>query len=488
MSGTCSSGGAWYVCSARGYSGCCSHDPCTDGICRDSGPKEEEFATHKTTKAPDTTTHTIVVQEETPKAALTTNSTPPETTRAPPAPASTSETKSQTETASETTTELSEQPTSTATSSSSAVTTGEIASTTPTTTQTATPAPVSSSPSKNNSALIGGVVGGIAALLLLALLCWLLYRARKKRHRTYDRRNWRKPHYAGQKPDTITEKLTRRFGRSTTGFLHYKRDRPPSLSLYTQESIIGSSSSSPTANPIYSHNSSRTNTAVPPPPSIPIQLSTQAPPREVLAPAPVPAPTLRPLPRGIPAQFAPAQLPPAQLAPPRITQTHLPPAHLARARLAPAPNPPDPVPAPVPRPPRRTQPAPNRHTHITPELSDTGFYRQRAELAAESSRELINLPRRGPTRGLTPSICSDMQAAGPSMPIITDDGVVLTANMERLDEEDVVPGCDGVGDGNQQHIMSFMDYDPAREMALPAYAAVWGEGESGVVDRKSWMR
>ena len=74
------------------------------------------------------------------------------------------------------------------------------------------------------------------------------------------------------------------------------------------------------------------------------------------------------------------------------------------------------------------------------------------------------------------------------MPIITDDGVVLTANMERLDEDDVVPGCEGVGDGNQQHIMSFMDYDPAREMALPVYAAVWGESGGGVVDRKSWMR
>lgn len=86
-----------------------------------------------------------------------------------------------------------------------------------------------------------------------------------------------------------------------------------------------------------------------------------------------------------------------------------------------------------------------------------------------------------------------MQAAGPSIPIITDDGVILTANMERLDEDDVVPGCGGgggVGDGSQHHIMSFMDYDPARDAALPAYAAVWGEGdgERPVVDRKSWMR
>ena len=233
MSGTCSNGGAWYVCSARGYSGCCSHDPCTDGICRDSGRKEEEPASQKTTKTPDPTTHTIVVQKESPKAASTTNPIPPVTNPAPPAPAPTSETKSETETASETTTEHSTQPTSTTTSSSIPVTTGEISamtSTTPTTTQTAIPAPVSSRPSKNNSALIGGVAGGIAALLLLALLCWLSYRARKKRHRTYNRRKYRKPRYARQKPDSITEKLTRRFGRSTTGFLH--RMRHPAWKAY----------------------------------------------------------------------------------------------------------------------------------------------------------------------------------------------------------------------------------------------------------------
>ena len=236
MSGTCSNGGAWYVCSARGYSGCCSHDPCTDGICRDSGPKEEEPASQKTTKTPDPTTHTVVVQKESPKAASTTNPIPPVTNPAPPAPAPTSETKSETETASETTTEHSTQPTSTATSSSTSVTTGEISATTPTTpttpttTQTATPAPVSSRPSKNNSALIGGVAGGIAALLLLALLCWFSYMARKKRHRAYNRRRYRKPRYARQKSDSITEKLTRRFGRSTTGFLH--RMRHPAWKAY----------------------------------------------------------------------------------------------------------------------------------------------------------------------------------------------------------------------------------------------------------------
>ncbi|PLN85042.1 hypothetical protein BDW42DRAFT_191125 [Aspergillus taichungensis] len=435
MSGTCSNGGAW-----------------------DSGPKVEEPASQKTITTPDPTTHTIVVQEETLITAPATNPILPVTNAAPPAPTSTTIDYNHFiiifyDNREDNCDDLHDYA-------------------------DRYPRPrIFSAVQKQQLSDRG---------------------ARKKRRRTYDRRNWRKPHYAGQKPDTITEKLTRRFGRSATGFLHHKRDITP-LSLYTQESTIGSSSSSPTANPTYSHSSSRTNTAVPPPSSIPIQLSPQAPSQAVVTPAPVPAPTLRPIPRGIPAQFAPAQhaptnFAPTQLSPPRITDTHFPPAHLAGARLAPAPTPPlppSPAPAlvPIPRPPRQTQPAPsNRHTQITPELSDTGFYLQRAELAAESSRELINLPRRGPRRGLTPSICSEMHAAGPSMPIITDDGVILTANMERLDEDDVVPGCDGVDERNQHHIMSFMDYDPAREMALPAYAAVWGESDRGVVDRKSWMR
>lgn len=79
----------------------------------------------------------------------------------------------------------------------------------------------------------------------------------------------------------------------------------------------------------------------------------------------------------------------------------------------------------------------------TPELGDTGFYRQRAELATYSQSELINIPHE--RRHLVPippptSSPSPSPSPNPYKPrgtkIITPDGVLLSANFERF------PGCE----------------------------------------------
>lgn len=85
----------------------------------------------------------------------------------------------------------------------------------------------------------------------------------------------------------------------------------------------------------------------------------------------------------------------------------------------------------------------------TPELGDTGFYRQRAELAAYSQSELINIPheRRRPISIPNPvadSLSPKPSSSSPENPhkpsggtkIITSDGVLLSANFERF------PGCE----------------------------------------------
>ncbi|KAE8145316.1 hypothetical protein BDV25DRAFT_144757 [Aspergillus avenaceus] len=147
------------------------------------------------------------------------------------------------------------------------------------------------------------------------------------------------------------------------------------------------------------------------------------------------------------------------------------------------------------------------------ELSDTGVYRTRAELAAHSYRELINVPahQRQPsnqslsslpesdaspaelasqsTRELinrqrpqpsthqsppTPQGQSQGQGQGqgqekaqapttPCAPIITADGVVLTANFDTSAPDSLA------AEARTSHAMSFMDYDASRKSMLQGY-------------------
>ncbi|KAG2413869.1 hypothetical protein HFD88_003059 [Aspergillus terreus] len=122
-----------------------------------------------------------------------------------------------------------------------------------------------------------------------------------------------------------------------------------------------------------------------------------------------------------------------------------------------------------------------QHPALRPptELPDTGFYRQRVELAACPSRELIN--RFDPRRQLSSEV-NDFEderqdgtvgAGGPPRtgPVVTADGVVLTANFERTSCGDDVLGSSG--DSGPAHVMSFMQYDPEWNEVQPAYHPSW---------------
>ena len=127
------------------------------------------------------------------------------------------------------------------------------------------------------------------------------------------------------------------------------------------------------------------------------------------------------------------------------------------------------------------------------ELSDTGFYRQRAELPAHPSRELINVPterrrrksplaQSGSSWASSPSSSSSnggsprsaVDKNGSSMlttgqtarRVVTRDGVVMGANLDRYStvrdpergEMEMVMGKQGDGDAGRDHVMSFMTF------------------------------
>ncbi|KAJ5624304.1 hypothetical protein N7510_000613 [Penicillium lagena] len=146
---TCSSGTQWYVCSKGGYSGCCSSDPCTKGIC----PDDDSIASSTTTS--------------------------------PTKSSSTSPSKTSTETK----TSIPSLPTTSTLADATAVqtTTSAASVTAPTTASTAVAtATSSSSPSthyNNRGAIIGGLVGGIAAVALCIVLFFLCWRRKKKQGR-----------------------------------------------------------------------------------------------------------------------------------------------------------------------------------------------------------------------------------------------------------------------------------------------------------------
>lgn len=126
------------------------------------------------------------------------------------------------------------------------------------------------------------------------------------------------------------------------------------------------------------------------------------------------------------------------------------------------------------------------------ELSDTGFYRQRAELSANPSRELINVPterkrRKSPLAQVGSSCASSPSSSSSNggsprsavdkngssalttrqtaRRVVTRDGVVMGANLDRYstvrDPERGKMGEMGkLGDGHveRDHVMSFMTF------------------------------
>ncbi|KAE8307398.1 hypothetical protein BDV41DRAFT_584514 [Aspergillus transmontanensis] len=154
----------------------------------------------------------------------------------------------------------------------------------------------------------------------------------------------------------------------------------------------------------------------------------------------------------------------------------------------------------------------------TPELSDTGVYTPRAELPAQPTQKLINIPHhqlqssnqsispQGPTHAELPAQpcrelinvphsqrqqpatlpmatpCEQVESMtrANSPPVVTTDGVVLSANFDTSasSEADFL-SAHGLA---SSHAMSFMDYDTARRSMLPAHRLEWvgnpGEGRT----------
>ena len=144
----CKTGTQWYTCSANGFKGCCSVDPCNLSNCPDSSASPSSSAS----------------------ASLTTLTLTPQ-----PAGSIPTSTSASTYTS----------------SSASATTTSQVTSTTPTveslisstssSTATSTQTPVSSHSSPPSKApVIAGAVCGIVAASVLSILAWFLLRKRRQ--------------------------------------------------------------------------------------------------------------------------------------------------------------------------------------------------------------------------------------------------------------------------------------------------------------------
>jgi len=167
---------------------------------------------------------------------------------------------------------------------------------------------------------------------------------------------------------------------------------------------------------------------------------------------------------------------------------------------------------------------------FTPELQDTGFYRLRAELASHSQSELINVPmdqrrcqqnpirtRAGPraweSPSLTPIAASPRaspvredsgnghsrsysdghRSSNPMGRVITSEGVVLGANLDRYSNGLEIGRSLAQergrsverGDADQDHVMSFMQYGGATDGLgiIGARTSNDDRGRDGSVDR-----
>ncbi|KAF7717231.1 Uncharacterized protein PECH_007507 [Penicillium ucsense] len=313
------------------------------------------------------------------------------------------------------------------------------------------PAAVSSPSSQQSSSkapIIGGVLGAIVALILALLLCWCCWRRKRKSGRPYGDftwRSWRKRsscHQNGSSSRLKTELslIEKRAAQSLDGSLHgYQRTSP-------------SSSSNPNEQDHYSTDNSITGSGTPAP-SVSINSSA-----------------LSTLSSGF------------------LTTSSGGLAHVqAQQRVPP---PPSEMPGTIPR----TDPS-------AVELSDTGFYRQRAELPAKSQRELINLPPESRRRAGSPlatglsqivPVSSSTRNPGFEIPpgqaaddtvnsrlnhrqtarkVVTHEGIVLGSNLEQYSP---VVGSESPRSLQTQsrsagrHVMSFMTFGAESSNATTA--------------------
>ncbi|CAG8910111.1 unnamed protein product [Penicillium egyptiacum] len=427
---TCTGTKQWYVCTAGNYRGCCSSDPCTTGICPDDGEEDTLSLT---------TAGVIgLLPSVTPRTTTSSTSTLPESTTVSSTDASTTASiTSETSTGSETPTSPvalaisqaytgSDIPMTTESSDVTALSSVLAASTSPSSTPTNTPSATSS----NRGAIIGGVVGGVAVLVICAILLFCCCRRKRK----YGKR---------EKGSTLVSWYQHGFMRKDPANASEMKG-PLSPSDSEAHNIALTIDSSSAASP-FTTDDTRASIIVTPD----LALGSSA---------------------TSPISHSPHETPPV---PP--TQPH------SNELLASVP-------------PRQG---------FTPELPDTGFHRLRAELASHSQSDLINVPieqrqrqqdhiksRTGPRAWESPVLASiPSSRASPARGtdngsghshsnsnsgspgrnqagrVITADGVILSANLDRYSNglaigESLAQGERGrrAERGETDHVMSFMQY------------------------------
>ncbi|PYI12963.1 hypothetical protein BO99DRAFT_478057 [Aspergillus violaceofuscus CBS 115571] len=497
-SDSCPANTQWYVCAKGGYSGCCSVDPCTSGVCADdssgggSSSSSSSRSEPATSKISSTSSKSTVVEVKT----KTTSTSP-----------------SSRSTTSATTTTTTTVPTATR-----PTTTANTATTTSTPTL---PATTHHKPNRINQALIAGVVGGILALLILAaLVLYSIYRAKKRRRGQFRLLHWRHPGTLGS---GSTAKVKRLIGgeESGTEMVETKGSLLFCPFFLEAEDLDGEKvANSGTDSHLHAPAQAR-------PPDITITVPAPAPATLAPAPAPAPAPARPPaIPR--PPASATLKTPPPNRTqtrtptpPPQIKPYVTPPRQKAPDLASPSPSPSpqiqisplndrdrhlamrssnpesvSPLVSPETTPTKKPPPAPGRmrghhvngnfHVNVKPpvpmrggreggtlggavapasavaaaagggtatagtrtlrterrraaataaELSDTGFYRQRAELPARMERELINVPWRG-RRWEEGGEEGDRDGARERR-IITADGAVMVASIQTVGGDEV---------------------------------------------------
>ncbi|PKX91811.1 uncharacterized protein P174DRAFT_393305 [Aspergillus novofumigatus IBT 16806] len=312
--------------------------------------------------------------------------------------------------------------TTTATSPTTAITTapstssqGDIPGIIPTRTTTQAVAPATdtdaadANPGHDHGALIGGVVGGVLSLILLAGLLFLVYRSRKKRGKRFVLLRWRVPRESPEKASTVAS--GRGIASGNEGrLLDVPNSNIPSHAVVNQAlTVPGSDRTSATSNTISQPSYANINTS---------KVSATAQTTHHSSVSSIP-----------PASSTPSH-------PSPDVNLNL----STNTSTSPAP-PPD-------------------RADTTPELFDTGFYRQRAELAAYSQSELINIPPERRQMQVPPAQHTNSEIDQPAQPqlpsIITSDGVILGANFDyRVPGDDPYPGSgEGIG-----HVLSFMQFE-----------------------------
>ncbi|KAF7128821.1 hypothetical protein CNMCM5793_003730 [Aspergillus hiratsukae] len=289
-------------------------------------------------------------------------------------------------------------PTTAITTAPSTSSQGDIPGIIPTRTVTQAIAPATdtadASPGHDHGALIGGVVGGVLALILLSGLLFLVYRSRKKDGKRFVLLRWRAPPgESHEKASTVAS--SRGLGSGNEGgLLDVPNCNAPSHAVVNQAlTVPGSERTSATSNTISTPSTyANTHTS-----------KISAPPETTN-------------------HSSLSSLPPASASASSNASHHSPDLNLSTnpsTNTSLHPHPPAPASA-----------------DTTPELYDTGFYRQRAELAAYSQSELINIPQERrqvltvPAQHQHPNPETDPPVQ-PQLPsIITPDGVILGANFD----------------------------------------------------------